>query len=167
MNKDSSSLVGIFFFKRKMQACEIVVYISSLSLNETPILKTYGTDVTQLEDIPNPYAVASFHEIWHGMPLVNIVTSHFFILYNWWKIMLAETLDYLVCIVVVRKLSSAFRLTVITIETLWVLIWSFACNWVMDAHTNCAWHIVCKSSIEQFKIWMLLLGTASILQQLL
>ena len=65
-----------------MQACEIVVYISSLSLNETPILKTYGTDVTQLEDIPNPYAVASFHEIWHGMPLVNIVTSHFFILYN-------------------------------------------------------------------------------------
>ena len=32
--------------------------------------------------------------------------------------MLAETLDYLVCIVVVRKQSSAFGLTVITVETL-------------------------------------------------
>jgi len=131
---------SFFFLTKNAGLRDRGIYLSSLHLNETPIFKKHGRGVTQMEDIPNSYAVASFHKIWHDMALLNIRTSHFFILYNWWKNMLAETLDYLVCIVVVRKRSSAFRLTMIIIETLWVLIWSFACKWVMDACTNCAWH---------------------------
>jgi len=86
MNKDSSILAGILIFLTKIAGLRgRGMPLSCQRLNETLIFTKHGTNVTPLEDIPNSYAVVSFHEIRYDMPLVIILTSHFLISYNWWK----------------------------------------------------------------------------------